>query len=84
MVAVHVEDQALYALPVALETGITFPVLLDCDGRFLREWSRVGEDVPAFPLGYLLARDGSIAAIFTQSEPPIGELKAAISALLTD
>ena len=81
-VAVHVDEDAGHALPVVKEVGLTFPVYLDIDSQFLGDWSRIGEGVPVYPLSCLVAKDGTIAAVYSQTEPEMATLKAKVESLL--
>lgn len=70
------------AKDIFLESGMTFPMLLDVDESLLAEYKRVGEDVVPFPLGYLVDRTGTLRAIYAGSEPSMAELEDQIVQLL--
>ena len=79
---IHVGDDVRFAVSIAEDSGISFPMLIDYDNVILRRYQRIGEGVILFPLGYLLTRNLAVDTIYTVDEPPIEALKASVEALL--
>ena len=79
---IHVGDDVRFAISTAVDTGITFPMLIDYDSVILRRYQRYGEGIVVFPLGYLLTKTLAVDSIYTVDEPTIESLTTTIEGLL--
>jgi peroxiredoxin len=66
---IHVGEQVAYAQQICTDLKLTFPMVLDVNGSTLDSYSRVGENVALFPLGYLVDKQGVVQGVYTNDEP---------------
>lgn len=79
---IHVGNQLFYAGQISEEANLTFPMVMDLDGSILDLYSRAGENVALFPLGYLIDKNGVVQEVYTNDEPNDEALVTRIEELL--
>ena len=82
--AVHIGEDLGNALQIAKDRDVTFPIAIDYENASLDDYTRIGEGINLFPLGYLFDKKGVVRHIYTVDEPPHDVLKADIEALIAE